>query len=362
MTGQIDPRARWETLWRRLWAFSARLDVTAGLLAVLVLLSIIGSTIPQRGLDVAADPQRAAAWETALRAKHGAWGDFLITSGAVQFFQTGLFLLPWGVLILFTLLCALHRWPTIWYSLHRDTVRCTPVQLHEAPHSASIPDTDRATWEQLREALERDGYHVHIEMDVAGWFLRAERHRWARSATLVTHLAVILMGVGVLLNLQLGWREELAIPVGGSALVRHADLPVHNTAFEVIRYPDGNVAAYEAHIRVQETLARIRVNEPLVYQGIGFHLSGYMQIQDRTVVVLQVTYAPGYVPLIVAGFLMLVGMAVTFNMPFRRIQACRTADGVLQLGGWADRRAYGFARAFETLVQELRAGKGTQLT
>lgn len=355
MTGQVDQRVRWNTFLKRLWAFSARLDVTAGLLFVLVLLSIIGSTIPQLTPEIAADPQRSAAWEAALRAKHGGWGDFLIASGAVQFFRTWLFLLPWGLLILFTVLCVLHRWQMIWHSVQGGPVRCTPALLGEASHSASIPDTGRATWELLRQTLEREGYHVRVETDDAAWFLRAERHRLARLATLVTHLSVILMLIGVLLSLQMSWREELAIPVGGSAVVRHAGLPVHNIAFEIIRYPDGNVAAYELLVRVQGVQARIRVNEPLVYQGIGFYLSSYMQTPERTVVVLQATYDPGYTPLVIAGFLMLFGMTITFSMPFRCIQACRMPDGVLHLGGWADRRAYGFACTFETLVQELTA-------
>lgn len=360
MSRQVDKRARWNTFLNRLWAFSARLDVTAGLLFALVLLSIIGSTIPQLTPEIAADPQRSAAWEAALRAKLNSWGDFLIASGAVQFFRTWLFLLPWGLLVLFTALCVLHRWQAIWYNVKGGPVRCTPATLGEAPVSASIPGTNSASWELLRETLEREGYRVRVAMDDTTWFLRAERHRLARLATLVTHLSVMIMLVGVLLSLQMSWREELPIPVGESAIVRHAGLPVHNVAFEIARYPDGSVASYEMLMRVQETQARIRVNEPLVYQGVGFYLSGYAQMQDRMVVVLQVTYDPGYVPLVIAGFLMLFGMTITFHMPFSRIQACRMSDGMLHLGGWADRRAYGFARTFETLVQELTARENTQ--
>ncbi|PWH15778.1 MAG: hypothetical protein DDG58_10535 [Ardenticatenia bacterium] len=354
MTGRVERRGHWHMFLRRLGAFSARLDVTAGLLFVLVLLSLIGSTIPQLPPEMAADPQRLAAWEAALRAKHGAWGDFLIASGAVQFFRNWLFLLPWGLLLLFTALCILHRWQAIWHSVKGGPVRCTSVLLGEAPHSASIPETSHATWELLRQILEREGYWVRVETDNAAWFLRAERHRLARLATLITHLSAIVMLVGVLLSLQLSWQEELIIPIGNTAVVRHADIPVHNVAFDIVRYPDGSVASYELHLRVQGVSARIRVNEPLVYQGISFHLSGYVSTPDQTAVVLQATYDPGYAPLIIAGFMMLIGMTVTFNMPSCRIQACRMADGVLQLGGWADRRAYGFAHMFETLAQTLR--------
>jgi cytochrome c biogenesis protein len=362
MSGRIERQGHRNTFLRRLWAFSARLDVAAGLLFVLVLLSVIGSTIPQQSPEVAADPQRSAAWQAALRAKHGPWADFLIASGAVQFFRTWLFLLPWGLLILFTALCVFHRWPALWQGVKGGPVRCTPALLDEAPHSASIPDTGRATWERLRQILEQEGYRVRVEMDDGAWFLRAERHRLARLATLITHLSVILILFGVLLSLRLGWREELVIPVGGSAVVRHAGIPVHNVAFDIVRYPDGSVASYELLVRVRGVPARIRVNEPLVHQGIGLHLSGYVATQDQTAVVLQATYDPGYAPLVIAGFMMLIGMTVTFTMPFRRIHACRTADGMLRLGGWADRRAYGFAHVFEVLVQELTTGKNARPT
>ncbi|MGQ9502771.1 MAG: cytochrome c biogenesis protein ResB [Anaerolineae bacterium] len=362
MTGRVDQRARWNKFLERLWAFSARLDVTASLLFVLVLLSIIGSCIPQLTPEVAANAEQLAAWVATLRMKHGSWADFLVTSGAVQFFRTWVFLLPWGLLFLLTALCVLHRWQAVWHGVKGGTVRCTPTLLREAPHFASIPYTDRTTWDYLRQGLEQEGYRVRVEMNGMGWFLHADRHRLARLATLATHLAVILLLAGMLLSLQTSWREELSIPVGESAIVRHLGLSVHNLAFELVRYPDGSVASYEALIRVQGTQARIRVNEPLVYQGVGFYLSGYVQTQERTAVVLRVTYDPGYGVLVIAGFLMFIGMTVTFNMPFSRVRACRMPDGMLHIGGWTDRRAYGFAPMFEALMKGLIARTNAQAT
>ncbi len=360
MAGQIDQRAPLNTFLKRLWAFSARLDVTAGILFLLVLLSIVGSSIPQLAPEISTDPERFTAWVAALRAKYDGWADFLVNSGAVQFFRTWVFLLPWGLLFLFTILCVAHRWRAIWHNVTGSPMRCTPAIADGATYSASISGARGPAWEALRRALEQDGYRVLTETNEAGWFLYADRHRLARLATLVTHLGVIVLLAGVLLSTQTSWREELIVPLDGSTVVRQVGLHVHGAGFEILRYPDGNVASYEALVRVQEAQARIRVNEPLVYQSIGFHLSGYVQTRDQTAVVLQVVYDPGYALIIIAGFLVLIGMMVTFNMPFSCIRACLTEDGVLHLGGWADRRAYGFAHAFESFVQQAVAVLNTQ--
>ena len=195
--------------------------------------------------------------------------------------------------------------------------------------------------------MEARGFGVQV----TSLFLCAERNRLARLATLVTHLAVFLLLGGVLLNQQLGWRAELVIPPGGMADVGHGTgLRIANAGFAIERYPDGTIADYVATVRVQDAPAGIRLSAPLVRQGVGLYLRGYQPMDDGAALTLLAAHDPGYPAVVLAGFLLLLGLTVTFTFPVCQVQACLSADGVLHLGGWADRQACDFGREFAALV------------
>jgi len=62
---------------------------------------------------------------------------------------------------------------------------------------------------------------------------------------------------------------------------------------------------------------------------------------------------PGYGLVIAAGFLLLLGMTVSFNFPHACVRARIGPPGTLCLAGQADRRAHGFEREFAGLVEEI---------
>ena len=67
---------------KRVWRFLAQTNVAAALIAVVLLLAVLGSCFPQLSSSVAADPERLARWEAAVRARYGALTDLLTASGA----------------------------------------------------------------------------------------------------------------------------------------------------------------------------------------------------------------------------------------------------------------------------------------
>jgi cytochrome c biogenesis protein ResB len=361
---------------RRFWRYAARLDVAAAIILIVVLVAAIGSCFPQLAPTIAGNPERLAAWVDGLRARHPMLADFLVSSGAVQFFHTPLFLIPWAALFLATLLCTLNRWPAVWRSVTEVPVRCADVVLDAAPYAARVqtpPDAPSMT--VLRRALERQGFRVHGETVDGNLFLRTNRNWLAPLARPVTHLAVFLLLLGALLSIQFSWGEELTVAPGQAVAVGHdTGLAVGNAGFTIAQYPDGNIASYEADIVVQwigpaagvlplshrergsgeEVHTRIRVNEPLIYRGVGFYLRGYVTGEDGTTLTLLAAYDPGYGVVIAGGFLLFFSMTVTFIFPACRVQGYIAADGTVRLGGWAERQAYGFEREFAALVTEVR--------
>jgi hypothetical protein len=95
------------------------------------------------------------------------------------------------------------------------------------------------------------------------------------------------------------------------------------------------------------------VGVPLAYGRTGFYLGGYGGTEGHTNVTLLVARDPGYGLVIAAGFLLLLGMAVSFNFPYACVRARIGPPGTLCLAGQAGRRAHDFEREFAGLVEEI---------
>jgi hypothetical protein len=65
-------------------------------------------------------------------------------------------------------------------------------------------------------------------------------------------------------------------------------------------------------------------------------------------------YDPGYGWVIAAGFLLLLGMTVSFYFPHACIHARIKPGGTLHLAGWTGKWAHGFEREFAMLIAELK--------
>jgi cytochrome c biogenesis protein len=341
--------------------------VAAVLIAVILLLATLGSFFPQLSSSVAADPERLATWEAAVRARYGALTNLLSASGAFRCFRSPVFLVPVALLALATLVCTLDRWRRLWRRAFHQPVRCSAAALSTAPHTASLTAPDAAALPRIvHECLERRGFRAQTEVAPTNQptnqptiYLRGDRYRLSPLATLVTHLAVLLLLVGVVLSSGYGWREQITIGPGQAAEVGHGSgLALRYEEFTIARYPDGSVASYEAEISIAEEgrevkRGRVRVNEPLTYGGVGLYLQSYAGTEGRYSVTLLAVRDPGYGLVITAGLLLLLGLTVSFNFPHCWVHARIEPQGTLRLVGRADRRACDFGREFEALVKEI---------
>ena len=387
---------------KRAYRFLSQTNVAAALIAVVLLLAVLGSWFPQLPPTIATDPERLARWEAAVRARYGPLTDLLAASGAFRCFRSPVFLVPVALLALSTLACTLNRWRGLW---QRVFVRCSDVALDGASHTARLIMTSPLTGEAgggiVRENLEQRGFRVRTTEVVTTnhptnhptIHLRGDRYRLAPLATLVTHLAVLLLLLGAALSSGYGWREELTIGPGEVVEVGYGSgVALRNEEFTIVRYPDGSVASYDAEVAIiaegrEVTQGSVRVNEPLNYGSVRLYLQAYAGTPDGYSVTLLAVHDPGYGMVITAGFLLLVGLTVSFNFPHccvhARIEpqgacpatastplreysrgrrggelaegACpEVAEGTLRLTGRADRRACGFEREFEALVEEIK--------
>ena len=357
----IDPRPASSRILRRAYRTFARLDVAVVLILAVLLPAVLGSCLPQIPLAAAADAERLVRWETMVRARFGALAGPLTAIGAFDVYHSPLFLAPLALLVISTLICTLERWRSVWRRAFRQPVRCSETALDTAPLTASLSASPEVALPQLaREGLERHGFRVRPASQGSLIYLRGDRNRLAPLATLVTHLAVLLLLLGVVLSWAYGWSEEVTIKPGETVEVGHeSQLALRNDRFHIARYPDGAVSAYEAEVAIvvggQEAQRGIlRVNEPLASGGVGFYLRGYGGAEGRNSVTVLAARDPGYGLVTVAGFLLLLGLTVSFNCAHSWIHVRIEPEGKLRLAGRAERRAYDFGHDFAALVSELK--------
>jgi cytochrome c biogenesis protein ResB len=345
---------------KKVWHFLTRLKVAAVLMVILLLLVALGSCFPQIPLSVTADAERLARWETEVQARYGVLWGLLATLQVFGWFRSSIFLISLAFLAVATFVCTLDRWRAVWRRAFHSPPGFSGAIFDAAPHTARLVGALVTDWPSMvREPLERRGFRVLSQSEGDAVYLRGDRNRLAVMATLVTHLAVLALLLGVILSSGLGWREELAIGPDESIEVGHGSrLALRNDGFVIERYPDGSAADYRARVAVIEgnqvvTSGSVRVNQPLTYGGVGLFLRGYGETEGSYRVTLLAVRDPGYGLVIGAGFLLLLGLTVSFNFPRCCIQVRVNPDGTLDLAGWAERRACDFGREFTALVEKL---------
>lgn len=353
-------RPRYHVL-RRVWHFLARMKVASVLIFASLFLAALGSYFPQLSPALAADAERLALWQAAIRARYGWLASPLATVGLFRFSHSPLFLASLVLLALSTLACTWQRWRGVWQRAFDQSV-VVPERLFDvAPWQAHLTIPASATAiPVLRHALRERGFRLRSHDDGNAIYLRGDRNRLSALGTLLTHVAVLLLLLGAVLSWGGAWRESLELEPGRFVRVgQRSGLALRNDDFTIMRYPDGSAASYRALVTVQtpdgSTGQRvIEVNHPLKIDGMAFLLMGYEQQPQGSKVILLAMRDPGYGPVIAAGFLLLLGMTVTLYLPHCWVLARVGADGAVRLAAWSERRACDLEAEFAGLVRELR--------
>jgi cytochrome c biogenesis protein len=148
------------------------------------------------------------------------------------------------------------------------------VLIDGRPPDAALP--------RVRGALTR--LHVVETREADGVYLYIDQNRFARFGTLISHAAMVLILAAAVLSGPMGYFEEpaFAVPIGSTREVGHnTSLSLRVDDFVDEYYPeDGMPKDYRSDLVLYDAgreVARqtVRVNEPLVYNGVRFHQSAY---------------------------------------------------------------------------------------
>ena len=281
--------------WQRLWRFFSSLKLAVILLIAVTVVCILGTLFPQLAPEVARDPQASARWLAMARDKYGALAGLCRTLGLFDVYRSPWFLLLVAALILNTLVCTVRRFKATWRAVSARPRLVMPDTFYfpprvggdrggaRTPCRASLAlAQDVGAADAVREALARRRYRVLAEEQEGVTYLYADRNRWARLGTLITHLSVTLIVLGFVGSQGWGWREpSVALGPGQLYQVGHGNsFQVRCDGFEVERYPGGLPKDYRASLTVLQgdlevATKIVRVNDPLSYRGVGFYLASY---------------------------------------------------------------------------------------
>ncbi len=350
---------------KKVWNFLVRMDVASVLITLVLALTAFGSFFPQRTPELSADPERLALWEDGIQDRYGSSAEPLLSLGMFKLYKTPLFITALALLGISTLVCILHRWKSIWVRAFNKEVRCPDALFENLAHRGEFILKDDGDILVFQELLRARGLRLRSETEGDVHHFRAERFRYSPLGRLVSHLGVVLLLLGAVITSAFSWRGDVAVEPGGDAQLPVIGWRIFNEGFEVERYRDGSVSDYMASVRITnlgEEIARgqVRLNHPLNADNRSVYLTGFTPTEGRVAINLLIVRDPGYVLVLTAGFLVLLGMTVSFNFPNCCVFARLMVDGTLCFAGRADRRACDFDDEFRTLVAELenRIAKG----
>lgn len=258
------------------------------------LLGVIGALTRQMSDAVRLDPVLRADWLDEMRPVYGGWTDVAAFVGIFNIFSSPLFLTVCALLALSIIACTTHRLPNIYKSSFRPKTTARDSYFERAKYAATITsplgvDEARAA---VRSSLEQTRHRVIADPD--GETVFADRWHWAPFGTAVAHLGYVVVMAAFLVSSFLGFRNDaFDLTIGIPEEVGHGTgLVAEAVSFQDSYDPEtGTPIDYVADLiltRDGEQVARqhVRVNEPLIVDGVYFHqasfgVSAVVQVVDE---------------------------------------------------------------------------------
>ncbi len=252
---------------------------------VLAVATTIGTLIPQMPVGLRDFPSDYAAFITDMHTRFGAFSDAMLWSGLFDLYNSFWFRLLIIIQIYSIIACTLNRWGPIWRQINPASLRSNESFLRTMSERATfggVPLEPGAAAGALRAALRRSRYRVLEETDPADGtvYLYADRDRWSKLVTFVSHAALVMLIVTAAFMASSGWREQglLFLPHTPVNVGHGTSWSVRSDAFEMQYYPGtSSVQEFWTTLSVLKAdtvveTKRIRVNDPLRYEGINYFL------------------------------------------------------------------------------------------
>ncbi len=280
----------WQAIAGSLWRLSRSSQTAVVIVIAIAVATLLGILIQQAPPRVADVPELQTEWFLLVQDRFGPLAQPLTWLGLFSVFSSWWFKLLIGALAFNTLVCTVDRLPGIWRSIKVKTVPASEGFFSGAPLRLEVRATSRGL-ETLQSLLAASRFRVLERQEGNTVYLYADRNRWLQLSTLVTHTGVLILLVGVILGAYGFNDSNVAIMEGANWAVGHGTgLELRNERFVVEYYENGLPKDMYSEVvllrgGVEAARQAVRVNTPLAYEGINFHLLffGYGSLPDLEV-------------------------------------------------------------------------------
>lgn len=278
--GRESSRGIFEAIWDLLTSMRFSLVV----MLAMAVLGVIGALVVQMPAGVQADASAREDWLAGVRPRFGGWTSVLDTLQVFTIFTSAWFKGLVGFLSISLIACMVQRAPGLWRTATKPRVTVGDGFFAHARERDSI--VVRGDAEDLAArtvtVLKRHHYRV-VREDDGAVNVFADRFRWAPFGSLIGHLSILVILLGVILGSMLGFREDAFVIAEGSTVTvpTGEGLSVRLISFEDSYYTTtGAPSDYASDLVLLQDGREVarhtaRVNDPLRYGDLSFYQSFY---------------------------------------------------------------------------------------
>ncbi len=262
-----------DTLWRTLGSPK----FAAYWLALLIIVTALGSLFPQAPSELQANPVAYNRWLTRLAPLYRSQAAILKRVGAFSLYRTIWYRALWGVFAL-GLVVRVAEMLSAWR--RERAIHLAARVISEPPAWSGLwgqftsDNSLTAVLEMLPKTLHGRGANVITTQDEEHTFFATERAVMARRAILLLHCGAVAALVGIFLSMHFGWREpELVVGQGDSVAVGHdTDLMIRLDAVSAPAAPDAVCSSQLTLLADGEErgAGQAQPSAPYVHRGISF--------------------------------------------------------------------------------------------
>lgn len=279
------------------------------LFIAMAILGLIGTLIMQAPMARTQDPQGYAQWIAQAREKYGFLTPIFDFLGFFNLWSSPLFLAVTVLLGLSIIACTTHRLPLLVKKTLHPRINVSTRFFSHAQYRASIasdiPATDTVL--AVEEVLagrrlrvvkptatclaEAEGHPRNFDSEVppahsptestAAFSLYADRHRFGPFGTVIAHASFVLILAAFAISAFTGFERTMELPIGEELAVENGTgMHVTATSFNDTYDSQGRPTDYVSHLQVSHEgkvikAQEVRVNTPLVVNGIRFHQASF---------------------------------------------------------------------------------------
>ena len=287
------PRAGGLDPFRLVWALFCNVKFALVLVGTAVVVGLVGTIVPQVPAPMRANAAARSAWIELRREDFGAFTGTMDRLELFDIFPSAWFNGLWLVIIAAVTVCAVSRFLPTWRSVQHPQKIVGDAYFERAHHRAAF--THEGSVEAVGQLLHRRRYRVErVTGRGEAEYLFAERYAWSQYGTFLSHLALLMLLVGGLLTVLVGFDKTLVIAEAAPA-ARVFDQAGPGQIFVRILDAhrgmdhDGNIVDYHSIIEVrrgEETkVCKTSVNDACKAFGYKVHQAAFFDDLARLRVV-----------------------------------------------------------------------------